>query len=201
MSFVFINIFTLCPLWLSFVRYEHNRPSVIIAAMASDQRFLSAALEQLKQYLLSNEIFWNLGTDPQLTLGNLLLAEASLKGAGKLSASDSKALAAQKKEWRSAWEKKAEKEFAARLRQWTEYLSELSENPSRHAAYYGTEVRTRALLELLAQESPGSRGQLAAADSQLKALTINDNFVWEAEVKGAFPKSSYWFLYVKPKGK
>jgi hypothetical protein len=167
--------------------------------MANDQRFLSDAIPQLKDYLLSNEIFWNLGNDPQMTLGNVLMAEANLDAAGKLRAADKQAIADAKKEWRSAWEKKAEKEFASRLRQWMNYLRELGEKPSQHASYYGNEVRARVLLELLAGEASGLASQLSAADSSLRSLTTSGDFVWGDALESAYPKAKYWFLYVKVK--
>ncbi|MCL5429275.1 MAG: hypothetical protein M1347_05680 [Chloroflexi bacterium] len=162
---------------------------------SNDLRWLQAAVPQLKDYLLSNEIFWNIGIDPQLTLGNLLLAETQVKAAG----GDRRLLteiAAQKKEWPSAWQKKAEREFGSRLRQWTQYLAELSEHPSRYAAQYKTEVRVRTLLELLAGEAPGLSSQLAALDSKLKEMTTSGDFVWGKESEKAFPKGKYWFLWV-----
>jgi hypothetical protein len=167
---------------------------------ATESRFLSAAIEQLKDYLLSDELFWNAGQPQQLTLGNLLLAQAYLKGVGQLSAQDAERLAAIKEEWRSAWEAKAQREFGARLRQWTRSLAELRQQPRQHAAYYATEVRPRALLELLAGELPHQRDQLTAADNQLKAITASSDFIWGGGAEKAFPKDKYWFLYVKPKG-
>ena len=167
--------------------------------MNSETRWLQAAIPQLKEYLLSNEIFWNVGSDPQLTLGNLLLAEVQLKAAGgdKLMAE----IAAQKKEWHTAWQNKAKREFTSRVRQWTQHLAELAEHPSRYAGQYKTEVRVRALLELLAGEAPGLSGQLTVFDSQLKALTTSGDFVWGEDGNAAFPKNKYWFLWVKVKAK
>lgn len=167
--------------------------------MANDQRFISDAIPQLKDYLLTNEVYWGSGGDMQLTLGNLLMAEANLKAAGKLSAEDSKAITAAKKEWGAAWKKKAEREFGARLRQWHNYVGELSDDPERHSAYYRSEVRARALLELLAAEAPGVSGQLSAADSMLKALTESADFIWDDALKSAYPQGKYWFLYAKVK--
>lgn len=167
--------------------------------MANDQRFLSDAIPQLKSYLLSDDIYRSLGADPQMTLGNVLMAEANLDAAASLSATDKQAIAEAKKEWRTAWEKKAEREFAARLRQWMNYVSELGENASRHASYYRNEVRARALLELLAGEASGLSSQLGAADSMLRSLTTSGDFVWDDALQGAYPKDKYWFLYVKIK--
>lgn len=168
-------------------------------SVSSESSYLREAIPQLKDYLLSNDVFWNAGGGQQLTLGNVLLAKEYLEGVGELSSVESKQLAAVKKEWKGAWEKKAEREFGARLRQWTQYLQELSEHPDRHAAYYGTETRVRTLLELLAHEAPGVRSQLAAGDSRLKALTAPSDFVWGAGAEKAFPKGKYWFLWVKVK--
>ena len=42
-------------------------------SVTSEISFLQAGLGQLKDYLLSNEIFWNVGGSQQLTLSNLRL--------------------------------------------------------------------------------------------------------------------------------
>lgn len=165
----------------------------------NDLHWLQAAVPQLKDYLLSNEIFWNIGSDPQLTLGNLRLAEAQVKASGTSDRKLSAEIAALKKEWHAAWQNKAKREFASRLRQWTQYLAELAEHPSRYAGQYKTEVRVRALLELLAGEAPGLSGQLTAPDNQLKALTTSGDFVWEKGAYTAFSKGKYWFLWVRVK--
>jgi hypothetical protein len=164
----------------------------------SNLHWLQAAVPQLKDCLLSNEIFWNIGTDPQLTLGNLLFAEAQAKASGG-DKNLFNEISALKKEWHSAWQQKAKREFASRLRQWTQYLAELSEHPSRYAAQYKTEMRVRTLLELLAGEVPGLSSQLMAADSKLKALTTSGDFVWSKDDEAAFPKGKYWFLWAKVK--
>lgn len=169
--------------------------------------FLKAGLEQLKDYLLSNEVFWNLSLPanyPQFTLGNLLLAAAEVQAASGSMATESQwrellaDMARQKKEWRTNWERKAQKEFGARLRQWVQYVDELAESRNRVPAHYKTDVRVRVLLELLAAEAPALRGQLASPDARLKRLVGDGDFIWDEEVKSAFPKGKYWFLWVKP---
>ncbi len=182
-----------------------------MTGVASNLHFLKAGLEQLKDYLLSNEVFWNLSLPanyPQFTLGNLLLAAAELQAASQTMAADSSQwrelltdLAKQKKEWHTNWERKAQKEFGARLRQWVQYVDELAENSNRPPAHYKTDVRVRALLELLAPEAPALRGQLASPDARLKRLVGDGDFIWDEEVKGAFAKNKYWFLWAEPKGK
>lgn len=189
----------LCALWLGFysaLRYHYRMATFSISSQTS---FLREAIPQLEDYLLSNEIFWNAGSGQQLTLGNVLLAKEYLEGIGEFNDPEAKQLAAIKAEWRSAWEKKAEREFGARLRQWTQYLQELAEHPDRHASYYCTEVRVRMLLELLAQETPSARSQLATTDSRLRGLSTAGDFVWGKGAEKAFSKSKYWFLWVKVK--
>lgn len=161
--------------------------------------YVHEALGQLKDYLLSDEVYWNLGSDPQLTVGNLLLAIAHLKAAGKLPEADAARLAEIRGEWKSAWQNKAGREFASRLRLWLQYLQELSDNPRMHAGYYATEVRQRAVLGLLAAEALGAEDQLVVPDVMLEKLTKPGDFVWEQGAEKAFPKGKYWYLWVDPR--
>jgi hypothetical protein len=186
-----------------------------------EKQFLSEALGQLKDYLLSNEIFWQLNLRslhdappyPQLTLGNFLLSRAKLTGlelSGQLSTeqrTDLKSLETLigelEQEWRSAWEKKAEREYQARLTQWERFLDDMGDSPERHGAYFATEVRVRAILSLIEGDLPASaaalKSHLARQDQRLVRMTSKADFVWDTEVQGAFPKGSYWFLWVKVK--
>lgn len=166
---------------------------------AQDQlKFLRDGLAGLKDYLLSDELFWPMGGSQQLTPGNLLFAKAYLEGTGQSLANEAQQLAALKTEWRQAWQKKTAREFDSRLRQWEHVLSELADQPQRHADYYATEVRLRALLELLA-ETPEQRQQLAGPDALLRGLAVPGDFVWEPAAAAAFPAQAYWFLYRRPK--
>lgn len=163
-----------------------------------NQRFMTDGLEQLNAYLQSDEVFWTMDRDPQLTLGNLLLAAAILRADGKLRSQDAAALAEAKKEWGVAWKKKAEREFAARLRQWSNYLAELADKPSQLGLYYANEVRARVLLQLLAGEAPEQADKVQALDVVLKPLVQPTAFVWDEKLAGAFPAPEYWFLWSAP---
>jgi len=179
----------------------------------SESRFLRVGLEQLKDYLLSNELFWNLGLPskyPQFTLGNLLLSAAQLGAASGLSAAQNRErqellaeLERQKKEWRSAWESKTQREFASRLQQWGQYLDELGQSPGQQGGYFKSEARQRALLELLIDELPPSehvlKGELTLLDQRLRRYIEDGDFIWDKSVKEGFPKGRYWFLYARPK--
>jgi len=178
-----------------------------------ESRFLRAGLEQLKDYLLSNELFWNLGLPanyPQFTLGNLLLSAAQLGAASGLSATEESGrkrlladLEKKKKEWQSAWEGKAQREFSSRLQQWGQYLDELGQSPVQQGGYFKNEARQRALLELLSEDLPASehllKGELTLLDQRLRRHVEDGDFIWSKESKEAFPKGRYWFLYARPK--
>lgn len=164
-----------------------------------NQRFLTDGLQQLPAYLQSDEVFWLMDRDPQLTLGNVLLAAATLQAEGKLRPADASALADVRKEWGVAWKKKAEREFTARLRQWSHYLAELADKPKQHALYYASEVRPRVLLQLLGEEAPELADKVQALDAALKPLVQPADFLWDAKLADAFPAPKYWFLRVTPK--
>jgi hypothetical protein len=184
---------------------------------AYDLNYLEAGLGQLKTYLLSDELFWPLGASasagqtpyPQLTLGNLLFARARLRAlekGGRLKGgqlAQTQRLETQlerlKNEWRTAWEDKAAREFASRLRQWQNYLDELGQNPESHGGYYKSEARTRALLALLDEELKKKRFPereiLAALDARLKRRLKRGDFLWEEELQAGFPQAGWWFLW------
>ncbi len=179
-----------------------------------DLEFLKIGLDQLEPYLLTDELFWMVterpsgqqASFPQLTLGNLLISLARLQGFAKarqLSPRDSTELARLERQlesvrskWRVAWENKAHHEFTSRLHQWVNYLDELVKDRADHAPFYHTEVRLRALLELLRTElSAATHPDLTPLDAQLKAILHPGDFIWEEGAAAAFPQEKYWFLY------
>ena len=174
--------------------------------------YIEIGLEQFKPYLLSGEVYWNLGARnpkgqppyPQLTLGNMLLAAAKL-GQGKQAPASAAELLARldqfREEWASAWKGKAGKEFGVRLRQWTRFLDSLSGGDGAKAALK-SEVRGRAVLQLLAAEMEGAEAELAelaVQDARFRRLTEEGDFLWDEALAGGFKPESYWFLYRKAK--
>ncbi|NCP87750.1 MAG: hypothetical protein CO094_06915 [Anaerolineae bacterium CG_4_9_14_3_um_filter_57_17] len=159
----------------------------------ADEIFLNEALPQLKEYLLSGELYWPLGGAlTRLTPGAALLALTRLS----VSQPDSAAVTRRKLEaltgqWRSAWEKKTRQETANRLRLWSAFLAECEESASRENAAYTGEVRGRVILQLLDGENP----EIAALDARLKRFFYPGNFIWEAPLTAAFPQPDFWFLY------
>ena len=180
------------------------------------QIYLEAGLAELESYLLSADLFWTVTASatwqrsyPKLTLGGLLLYQ---KYAQLLAQTAPQRLACQKLDaqlkaqrthWCVAWEKKAAWEFQSRLRQWSQSLKELRENPSENAAYYHSEVRTRLLLTLLQPEvgeiDPAYPEFLHTQDFLLQALLQPGAFIWEPELAPAFPQEAYWYLWGLPR--
>lgn len=179
-----------------------------------DLVYLEAGTKDLKDYLLYKDLFWPLSAAPpagepnypRLTLGNLRLAQARLRGYAASRQLDARQerdyerlnreIETVKGKWRTAWEEKAGREFASRLRQWGHYLDEVHNKKESHAPYYANETRARAILELLRADL-GREGdpKLAALDAVLRALLAPGEFVWEGGVQAGFPREDFWFLY------
>lgn len=173
----------------------------------ADLVFLQAALPDLRDYILSSELYWPLRPErgaaaglrlPQLTIGNLLLSMARLKGE---SAVEFEQIQALRDEWLSNWRRKAAREFESRLNLWQRYLLELRESAGRQPASFASEVRNRVILQLLRSETGGELPphvdeQLAGLDAILRGITRSGPFVWEPELQAAFPQQEFWFLYV-----
>lgn len=183
-----------------------------------DLGYLRAALTMLDDYLLSNDLYWSIGNSPprgeppypSLTLGGVLLAQARAHAhprPGNLIeqiASADEQLNAVRGRWRSAWGRKAGRDFHARLNLWRDFLEEYRQNPEANLDRYAYEVRRRAMLHLLesgAGEIPKAEQELMAGlDRLLRIALIPGDFVWEVELAAGFPEETYWYLYGRLKG-
>jgi hypothetical protein len=164
-----------------------------------DLLFLTESLPQLQDYLLSNELYWPLtGALPRLTLGSLLLALARMS---VIQPEAAKKMQLQvetiRAKWKVAWEQKSARETANRLRLWSSFVSDYRNAPDQHADFYPQEVRGRVILQLLLAEAPDApeKSALADLDIMLKSRLVSGNFVWNAALQVAFPKTDFWFLY------
>jgi len=176
--------------------------------------FLEAALEELENYLLSQEVFWPVGTKrglPSLTLGGLDLSRTALvavKGeldpdSRRRSEELEKQIETSRGKWGVAWERKAAAELTVRLNQWRAYLSDLEERPGE-AQHYSQEARTRAMASYLveaagqAAEVRGLVATLAGLDARLRKSFRAGPFIWEQPLEALYPPEPYWFLYGLP---
>jgi len=164
-----------------------------------DLQFVKESLPQLQDYLLSNELYWPLsGSLPRLTLGALWLTlkrmEVFLPAEAQKAQPRVETIHVK---WRNAWEKKAARETANRLRLWSQFLSDYVHASEQNASSYPTEVRGRVILELLQHDLPDlpEKAALAEADAVLKAHLLPGEFLWEADLQIVFPKPDFWFLY------
>ena len=171
------------------------------------EAFLKAAVPELEAYLLSDQLFWPLGSGQRMTLGNVLLA---LKEWGAVEPSDAdhgafhalrEQIGAVRDRWRTNWSNKAEHEFEARLRQWDQALKDFFSEMSNKTVIYRQEVTVRAILELLKSEMLEAPlddiNRLARLDAQLRRATQPADFIWDAGWQNAFPPETYWFLYIQ----
>jgi hypothetical protein len=167
-----------------------------------DIQFLMESLPQLQAYLLSNELYWPLsGSLPRLTLGSLLLALARMDVVQPESAEKYRQqVEIVRAKWRMAWEKKAVRETANRLRLWSQFLLDYVSAPEQYADSYPTEARGRAILQLLLREAPDTpeKATLAELDAILKPRLASGGFLWENKLQAAFPENDFWFLYGTP---
>jgi len=184
-----------------------------------DFQYLKAGVHALEQYLLAAEVYWPLGVKapggeppyPLLTLGALLLARTRLN---VLDLDTPQGAALQKLEleisalhsrWSVAWEKKAAREFSARLRLWGDYLEEVRAQPENHLDRYAYEVGRRVMLALLQEQASGVPAAeielLNGLDHLLRGLFASGAFIWEDVYQRAFPPQSYWYLYGSLKDK
>ncbi len=179
-----------------------------------DLTYLQSVAESLEQFLLSDEIYWPLGGRrtahlPRLSLGGVLLASLRAGTYPKTEAQRrrwenlTRDVDAVRTRWRVAWERKAQREFEARLRQWKAYLNEYRENPGAQAGYYPYEVRLRVMLDLLAEEIDlGSlpehiSSMYTGLDALLRAVFVPGDFVWDETLQEGMPKERFWYLYGK----
>ncbi len=180
-----------------------------------DLGYIEAALEELETYLHSGELFGSLRgypspgatAFPHLTLGGLLLSltrsrsrTLSAQNQSRLGHAERQLEMLQSK-WRVAWERKANKEYRSRLRQWGNYLNDLQRDADDFADYYAHEIHLRVMLEILKQSAGEISGEdqeiLNALDQRLMNRFVPGHFIWDEDLSDTFPKDRFWFLWGK----
>jgi hypothetical protein len=189
-----------------------------------DLRYLKAGVEELEQYLLSNQLYWPVHVVtptgetpyPRLTPGELLLAREKLR-AHSLSPGYNNGVTSPvqpkldrlegdfeviRSKWRGNWGKKAAQDFSSRLALWRNFLGDYRKVPDDQAPFYAYEVRTRVILQLLEPEAVGipaaELDMRTGLDTLLQAILVPGEFIWEAALEAGFPKADYWYLYAQP---
>jgi hypothetical protein len=163
-----------------------------MSKLDQDLQYLDAGLPELQDYLLSKVLYWPLSASrslPSLTLGGLLLARQRL---GPRADSQAAQIESLRSKWRTAWDAKASHEVRARSDLWKNYLQDYRESPESYVGEYAQQVRNRAMLALLGEESDPS-------DEFVKSKFVFGDFIWENECAQNFPRDVFWFLFGKLK--
>jgi hypothetical protein len=193
---------------------------MIILPIEHNLYLTSAMLEEMEGYLHSGEVFWPLERRaargappfPRLTLGTLLLTldqlEAVRDEMTASQAADYQRLRMQMDMLQNkhvvALEGKAGREAQARLNLWRATIIDLEESPGR-AGSYAYEVRHRVMLARLPELAPRGTELHAAIDAaqaidrRLRPLFVQDAFVWDERLQGAYAQDPYWYLYGHPR--
>lgn len=176
--------------------------------LSYEQNFLEAAASELKNYLFSEEIYWNLGVRapgggrpyPQFSLGWLLLFRRRLAAdRDPKSLSLLARIATVESQWRSAWSRKAAREFEQRLKLWTQFMNDLRQSPEANRDRYAYEVQRRTMLDLLAEDAgelPAEQvSLLRVTDAALRRMILPGEFLEDEAYQGEFPEDRFWYLY------
>ncbi len=171
----------------------------------ADRNLILSSPGELEEYLSSSVLLWRLkGSSLPLSPGNLLLARISSGGN-----QDEPIIQALEKNadiirlHKSAWDKKCESELLMRIQQWKTQIDDIKEAGGIDLSYRYN-VRIRVIIDLLLGELSTAHGkidlQLQNLDDFLTGITIPGDFIWNEELKNAFPPDRFGYLYVKLKG-
>lgn len=172
-----------------------------------DLAYLRSAVIDLEQFILTKDIFWPSvrgGGDIQFSLGGLLLVTRRLQGE-TLSAEQSVELKANETaveslytHWQTHWQAKARDEVSMRLGLWRTFVEDYQRDPRAYFKTYPSQVRQRVIITLLQErlsQTAEEQTNLAEIDTTLRDHFSPGPFVWDAELKTAFPENEFWFLY------
>jgi hypothetical protein len=185
--------------------------------LRQDLDILEAMAGEMDSYLMSEVLFWPMakGGMPRLTLGGYLMRQHRLLALkGLLTEDEAARLDAAVSTFNAALvekvvrlEGRAQQELEARLRQWGEYLKDLSRDSGSGGSYYETAVEPRAMISALVNKlklppyklEPRINQQITMYDNNLRRRWDSGQFVWPEEWQPAYPEKSYWWLYGRPK--
>lgn len=164
--------------------------------------YASDAVAEIKSFLLSDSLHWNLGRRRSLSLGGLQLAMHELPAlAEQMSKEQAAAYATIRAQlesvaarWESAWNAKARRELRNRWQLWGAYLRDLSEG-SEVIEDYREQVRNRAIADLLSESAAMEDQRRSAMDEWLKANFSPGAFIWESQLQNRYPPARFWYLY------
>ncbi len=185
--------------------------------LAQDLTILQAMASQTADYLKSETLFWPMGFSqmPKLTLGGFWLRQHRLTALHTLLTGEQQAqLSIAIKTFETAvsnqivrTEQRTYTELEARIRQWGEYLRDVSGGKSAEIAGYAAQVEVRAIIAALIAQlqqppyrlNPAQVESVLAQDKALRARWHSGPFVWPDKWQPAYPQPEFWWLYGRPK--
>ena len=185
--------------------------------LRQDLEIIEAMAAEMDSYLKSDVLFWPMtnGNLPRLTLGGYLMRQYRLLALEDLlDEGEKERLDTAVSQFNEALvekivrlEQRTHQELEARMRQWAEYLKDLSRESASSSAYYATAVETRAMISALVnklklppyQLNDRILQQITMFDGNLRRRWHSGDFVWPEEWQPAYPKAVYWWLYGGPR--
>jgi hypothetical protein len=179
-----------------------------------------AMAEHLESYLLGDELYGSVGgmyggdpDMPSLTVGALLLRVNRLRKLADLMSFDQRAILTEIeaehdgiRQWNDAYMRKAHREAGARLHSLEAFFAECEDSPAACAEDYLPEALRRTMLEEIVDALKKYNmptidlgRSLQEHDAQLHRFTEPSTFIWDNELKVAYPQDKYWWLYHRPK--
>jgi hypothetical protein len=176
-----------------------------------DVRAVTAMAAALVPYIYQDELYGALSNDlPRLTVGGLIMRLNRL-GALDNILSDGQRQAVStargqfdkmKTEWAVAYEGKLKRELTGRLRALGQFIMDCVDRRLCADLYPG-EIEKRVMVAGLLTEAqkynvlePNVTSQIAGIDDRLHMLTRPGEFLWDARLEVAYPRASFWYLYV-----
>ncbi len=195
------------------------KTSILVAGNPADDLAIAEAMTQaLEDYTINNELYRTVVVRTsegdqrlQMTGGDLLTRLHRLQATRdqltpdqqtRLDATQKAAVEAIRS-LRTRFHERLQREMKARLDALQWYLGELAQDVARARAEFPFEMRNRQRIEEILQElgsdvTPDLKNNLGEVDHRIRMLTRPASFVWDEQLKPAFPSNSYWYLYVMP---
>jgi hypothetical protein len=172
-----------------------------------DLNYIQTCLWEMDDYLRSDTLLWRLSGSPslpRLTPGGFLLAFKRLetKSSSPVELTEIRKIAERMDIIRlkqgKDWEKKITQEMPMRLNLWQEFLVDWQESPDAQGDLYSQQVEWRVMISLLSEETvmqPSEQEFLDGLDRVVKSAWLAGEFIWEPEIRSAFPLPGFWYLY------
>ena len=168
--------------------------------LEKDLTYLKSSVDELESFLLSGDTLRQL-PGMSFSVGGILLAHRRIRAANLEDQVNSEwnALEEIRNHWKTAWANKCQAELKMRLRQWGDFILGMASDKHETSTAYRHQVRNRVILQLLEEDIPIQAAEFTDSikrkDAILEKYSVENDFVWEEEVKSGFPRERYWYLY------